>query len=171
MFHLARMLKPNMSIYLAKRWYHKFYFSIISTSFTTHPLLTPHPVTPPVFVQIHVLAYILTRSVHVPGGIDLAATLLGLNPNSSKTLIYQGFKPELRISTRPPSLSARLTALHCAGASGPPGGNQSMLSMRTAIVRASGCMRAKTSASSSVWMRMLSRAVGVWSLRWDLGVR
>ena len=126
--------------------------------------------TPTVFVHIQVLAYIFTRSVHVPGGI-LAATLFGLNPYSSNTLMYQGLRPALLIKTLPPSLRALLTALHCAGASGPPGVNQSMLSIRTAIVRASGCMRAKTSASSSVWIRMFSRAPGAESLTWALGVR
>lgn len=133
---------------------------------------SPYPSKSTTLVQIHVLAYILTRSVHVPGG-TLAATLLGVNPHSSKVLIYQGLNPLLLISTLPPSFSARLTALHCAAASGPEGVNQSMLSMSTAMVRDEGCMWAKTSLSSSVWMRRLSRAepTGVESLAWDLGER
>lgn len=167
------------SILSLLHWYHKINNTYPPTHLPTH--FSPHlssPLLPlysssgklSVLVQIHVLAYIFTRSVHVPRGI-LAATLFGLNPFSSKTLIYQGSRPELLIKTLPPSLRARLTALHCAGASGPPGVNQSILSMRTAMVRDSGCIRAKTSASSSVWIRMLSRAVGEDSLEWDLGER
>ena len=112
----------------------------------------------------------LTRSVHVPAG-TLAATLLLANPCASNTLTYHGLKPALRSKTRQPSLRARLTAYTWAGASGPPGVNQSMLSIRTAMVRLAGCMRAKTSLSSSVWMRRLSRAEG-WERRGcDLGER
>lgn len=129
----------------------------------------PNPST---FVQIHVLAYIFTRSVQtpVPGG-PLAATLLLVKPCCSKTLTYHGLNPALLNNTLPPILSERLTARTCSGASGPPGVNQSMLSMRTAMVRLPGCMRAKTSESSSVWMRRLSRAVGAERRAWDLGAR
>jgi hypothetical protein len=102
-----------------------------------------------VFVQIQVEAYMLTRSVHVPGGI-LAATLFEEKPFSSNARMYHGLRPADLSNTRPPSFMARLTALACATASGPAGLNQSILSIRTAIVSASGCIRAKTSASSSV---------------------
>lgn len=128
-----------------------------SASLHLAPSLSLHSTKGAVFVQIHVLAYILTRSVHVPL-TSLDATLFPTNPFSSKALMYHGINPALLNSTLPPIFIARLTALACAAASGPLGENQSMLSMRTAMVRASGCMRAKTSASSSVWMRRLSRA-------------
>lgn len=127
----------------------------------------PNPST---LVQIHVLAYILTRSVHVPAGTR-AATLLLVNPSSSNTFTYHGLRPALLKSTRPPIFSERLTARTCSGASGPPGVNQSILSIRTAMVRLPGCMRAKTSLSSSVWMRRLSRAEGAERRAWDLGAR
>lgn len=127
----------------------------------------PNPST---FVQIHVLAYILTRSVHVPFG-TLAATLLLANPSSSNTPTYHGLNPALLNNALPPILRARLTARTCSGASGPPGVNQSILSISTAMVRLAGCMRAKTSLSSSVWMRRLSRAEGAERRAWDLGAR
>lgn len=62
-----------------------------------------------VFVQIQVEAYMLTRSVHVPGGI-LAATRFEVNPDSSNARMYHGFKPADRSSTLPPIFIARLTA-------------------------------------------------------------
>lgn len=126
--------------------------------------------TETVFVQIQVDAYILTRSVHVPAGI-LAATLLQTKPFSSKARMYHGHNPADRSNTRPAVLSARLMALTCAAASGPAGVNQSMLSIRTAIVSASGCIRAKTSESSSVCILRPSKALHCESLACDLGAR
>lgn len=134
--------------------------------------LTTSHLPSPTFVQIHVLAYIFTLSVQTPTPF-LAATLFAANPLLSKFCTYHGLKPALLSSTLPPVFSERCTARTCASASGPLGENQSMLSMRTAMVRESGCMRAKTSLSSSVWMRRLSRAgAGAAERRmWAFGVR
>lgn len=111
-----------------------------------------------IFIHINVEAYMLTRSVHEPGGI-LAATRLGVNPFSSKHRIYHGLRPADLRSTLPPNFKARLSALAWAAASAPSGLNQSMLSIKTAIVSEPGCIRAMTSESSSVCIRKPSNAL------------
>lgn len=58
--------------------------------------------------MIHVDAYILTLSTHVPG--NLAATLLVENPSFSNTATYHGFKPAERSKTRPLGFKARFRA-------------------------------------------------------------
>ena len=68
----------------------------------TYSLATSRP-TAPTFVQIHVLAYILTRSVQVPGG-TLAATLLDEKPFCSKVRMYHCFL-EVSLPQLPPLVS------------------------------------------------------------------
>ena len=157
-FYVGREPNPSFLSW-ATRWRHVLY---------AHSRFTQSTET--VFVQIQVDAYIFTRSVHVPAGI-LAATLLQTKPFSSKARIYQGFNPADRSNTRPLVLSARLIALTCAAASGPAGENQSILSMTTAIVSASGCIRAKTSESSSVCILSPSKALRCESLACDFGAK
>jgi hypothetical protein len=132
-----------------------------NTSIFFTQLLSPYTSgpNPSTLVQIHVLAYIFTRSVHVPFTSRLA-TLFPTNPFSSNTFTYHGLNPALLNNTLPPILSERFTARTCVAVSALPGVNQSMLSIRTAMVRLEGCIRTKTSESSSVWMRRLSRADG-----------
>jgi len=110
------------------------------------------------------------RSIHAPGG-NLAATRFATNPPSSKVFTYHGLSPALLTMTRPPTLSALFTARICVRAASPPGSNQSILSISTAIVSVSGAMRSNTSTNSSVWMRRPSNAPGEERRMCAFGVR
>ena len=157
--------------------------------------LTSSDSIPTSFVQIHVEAYILTlhptlankehhhkgqgtegervvptyRSMQLPG--TLTATLLTLNPHSPNTRIYHGSSPALLSITLPFTLSARFNARICLSACVPVGGNQSIESMTTTIVRVPGRILAITSEISSVWMRSPLKAFGLESLTCDFGER
>lgn len=86
-----------------------------------------HPCGSPTFVMTQVLAYMFTRSTHIPG--SRAATLLTENASFSNTLTYHGFKPAERSKTLPFGFKARLSARTCVEASVEAGENQSIESM------------------------------------------
>jgi len=140
-----------------------FPFSLISISFqiskdASATLDAGSDIKSTVLNMIQVLAYMFTRSKHVPG--MRAPTLFAANPRLSKTGTYHGLKPADLKKTRPCSLSARLRALICRPASGPVGLNQSIESMITAMVNVLGERREMTSLISSVWIRSPSNAPG-----------
>ena len=153
-----------------------------------------------VFVQSHVLAYIFTldknlvrsvpynvhvqepsftteervlthRSMHFPS--SLRPTQSHLNPLSAKLLTYHGFNAAERNNTRPPMRSTLFRARTCSFAAGwcGSGSNQSIESMRMAILSVDGVMRAMTSIIASVCMRRPSKAVGLESLAYALAPR
>jgi hypothetical protein len=117
------------------------------------------------FVHIQVEAYMFTldllahvvsslrkdktyRSIQLPG--TLTATLLQLNPHSPNTRRYHGSRPALLNITLPRTFNARFSARICLSACVPCGGNQSMLSMTTTIVKVPGRILEMTSEISSV---------------------
>lgn len=78
-------------------------------------------------VTFVLMIYDTHRSMQFPG--VLAPTRRGSKPFSLKSLMYHGSILAERRSTRPPSLSARLSLQTCCEAASDDGSNQSMESM------------------------------------------